>query len=219
MKKIITFFLDMIFPIRCVMCRVFDYAVCDDCFSSRKKEREVGFQHTDDYLDGVLVLYEYTDLVQRSIHEYKYLYIHAFAYVWEHLITQRLGYIFSVLPGSASLLPVPLHRKRFVERGFNQCDILVQALVKGGNYTSLPPVLMRTKYTQKQSHLGRSQRLANIKGAFKVRKKFQSEVPETIVLIDDVYTTGATVRECARVLKEHGVKSVYAVVLTQNRFE
>jgi ComF family protein len=113
------------------------------------------------------------------------------------------------------ILPVPLHSKKMRRRGFNQSYLLVnswnsisKALVDELNKIPIKTdVLVRNKATLPQTGLGRQQRLKNIKGAFKVR------IPEKVygkkvLLVDDVYTTGATVNECARMLLKAGAQMV-----------
>ena len=113
------------------------------------------------------------------------------------------------------ILPVPLHTKKMRRRGFNQSYLLIdswKSISKSmADEMSIIPVnadiLVRRKATLPQAGLGRQQRLTNIKGAFKVR------IPEKVfgkkvLLVDDVYTTGATVNECARMLLKAGAQNV-----------
>jgi len=113
------------------------------------------------------------------------------------------------------ILPVPLHPKKMRRRGFNQSYLLIDSWKSSckpvvDELSTIPvktDVLIRNKATLPQAGLGRQQRLKNIKGAFKVR------IPEKVygkkvLLVDDVYTTGATVNECARVLLKAGAQIV-----------
>ena len=120
------------------------------------------------------------------------------------------------------VLPVPLHRQKFRYRGFNQSYLMVdgwKTMAALDPLTApLPPlrkdVLSRSKATASQTGLGRQQRLKNIKGAFKVR------LPDTVhdrrvLVVDDVYTTGATVDECARSLLAAGAAQVDVLTLAR----
>src|SRR5437867_12022487 len=107
-----------------------------------------------------------------------------------------------------AIVPVPLHPARQRERGFNQAAVLAEWL---GSHLSLPlrPALQRVHYTTTQTAFDRSERMQNLRGAFRLRKK--ADVRNLrVLLIDDVLTTGSTLSECARVLKEAGARSVYA---------
>jgi len=120
------------------------------------------------------------------------------------------------------VIPVPLHADRFKKRGFNQALLPVQNWRKSANRLNLecPSIqlerqaLVRKRPTVPQTGLGRKQRLVNIKNAFGVREPEKIE-GKRILLVDDVYTTGATADECARVLLNHG--ALYIDVLTLAR--
>ena len=113
------------------------------------------------------------------------------------------------------VLPVPLHTKKFRKRGFNQSYLLIHSWKAISSpaadaLSSIPlrtDVLIKHKATLPQTGLGRQQRLKNIKNAFRVQNP-QQVVGKKVLLIDDVYTTGATVNECARVLLKAGAKFV-----------
>jgi ComF family protein len=108
------------------------------------------------------------------------------------------------------VVPVPLHwRKRF-RRGFNQSALIAKRLDFG--IARFNTDLVRIRYTQQQAVLTAAARSKNVKGAFAVRRRHDFE-GKNVCLFDDVKTTGATLNECARVLKEAGAKKVFAFVL------
>jgi ComF family protein len=109
------------------------------------------------------------------------------------------------------IIPVPIHAKRYAQRGYNQSEIIGKVVAHNFHKRCETKVLIKTKNTVMQSTLKNEDRVKNILGAFSVRhtKRIESK---NILLIDDVYTTGATVNECARVLKKFGAEKV--IVLT-----
>ncbi len=108
------------------------------------------------------------------------------------------------------VVPVPLHwRKRF-KRGFNQSALIAKRLDFGDARFNTD--LVRTRYTNEQVGLSSAARRKNVKGAFAVRRRHDFE-GENVCLFDDIKTTGATLNECAKVLKEAGAKKVFAFVL------
>ena len=112
------------------------------------------------------------------------------------------------------IIPVPLHIERLRERGFNQALILAKAI---GKKYSIPvnfSLLKRTKSTLTQTGLDKSQREKNIRGAFTVTDKAQAK-GKNIILIDDVYTTGATLNQCAKTLIKAGAGKVAALTLSR----
>lgn len=113
------------------------------------------------------------------------------------------------------IVPVPLHRRRLWERGFNQAELLAQN-VAGRLRQPVARIIMRQKYTKPQFGLKKPERLSNIKGAFKIALKYQAILTgKTILLVDDLVTTGATLGECAKVLKQNGAREVWGLVLAK----
>jgi ComF family protein len=183
--------------------------LCGDCSTSAKKYRMARALLVVD--QGILNL----------VHSYKYkgkiqlaeplgnLLLAAFQRYWE---SQPLDVI----------VPVPLHRRRFRERGFNQAFLLMRNWPKraGADPDHLSAVqiernvLLRSANTAPQTSLGRAERLTNIKNAFEVRlnEKIKNKA---VLLVDDVYTTGATVNECARTLLEAGARQVDVLTLAR----
>jgi competence protein ComFC len=106
------------------------------------------------------------------------------------------------------IVPVPLHRARERERGFNQAALLAD-LLSTEMSISAKPVLERIRFTTTQTAFDRAERMENLRGAFRLRKDADVRGLR-VLLIDDVLTTGSTVSECARVLKEAGASSVHA---------
>jgi len=113
------------------------------------------------------------------------------------------------LPKSFTLVPVPLSRARQIQRGFNQAELYAKAI--SGAQTPLKRYLVRTRETAPQVSLSRQDRSANVKNCFSSREKIPSE--EVIVLVDDVVTTGSTLREAARALRAAGAKQIWALTI------
>jgi ComF family protein len=106
------------------------------------------------------------------------------------------------------IVPVPLHPARQRERGFNQASLLALAL-RDRVAAPIKPLLERVRYTTTQTAFDRTERIENLHGAFRLRRKADVRGLR-VLLIDDVLTTGATLSECARVLKKAGAVSVFA---------
>ena len=117
------------------------------------------------------------------------------------------------------IIPVPLHKKREISRGYNQAQIMAEKFAKHLAFQDKDMIdievdssyLVRVRRTKAQKELSGEQRKANIREAFAVNYREPPDKYEgkTVLLIDDIYTSGATLSECARVLKHHGVKRVY----------
>ncbi len=128
--------------------------------------------------------------------------------------------IADLLPGCGDatplIVPVPLHKSKRSERGFNQAELIARAAVK-----RLPQpvqiasgVLVRQRATISQVGLSREQRIANVSDAFRVRDRRRVQ-GRTVIVVDDVMTTGTTLSECARVLKQAGAEQVWAATVAR----
>jgi len=116
------------------------------------------------------------------------------------------------------LVPIPLHWWRELKRGFNQACLLSNELTKQTDIPTLK-LLRRKRYTTTQTLLSRKERMGNLKDAFCVRSNVRSELEKyrSIILVDDVFTTGSTAEECARILREEFLKIENIVVVTALR--
>lgn len=112
------------------------------------------------------------------------------------------------------IVPVPLHPLKLRERQFNQSEMLATYLAKRFNKKIIINRVKRIKYTLPQTELKREERLKNVKGVF-LAKKYSGFEDSTILLVDDVFTTGATMHECAKSLKDAGAKKVIAFALAR----
>ncbi|WP_043743854.1 ComF family protein [Paramagnetospirillum magneticum] len=112
------------------------------------------------------------------------------------------------------LVPVPLHRWRLLSRRYNQAALLAVAIGKLSGRAVEPGMLLRTRRTPSQGHLGHDARARNVAGAFKVDERLRPRLAgRRVVLVDDVMTSGATVDECARVLLKAGAAAVDVLTL------
>jgi ComF family protein len=110
------------------------------------------------------------------------------------------------------MIPVPLHPKRLRWRGFNQSHLLARQVGRAYGIPVDPFVLSRHKETPPQTQLKEDERRRNVRGAFSITGSAKGK---NVLLVDDVYTSGATVNECSRVLKKGGAKGVYVLTLAR----
>jgi ComF family protein len=163
----------------------------------------------------------YNEILTEVIHSFKYrgkiqlagplceLLLTAFIFFWD-------------IDAIDIILPVPLHPGRLRQRGFNQAYLLIRnwPRLAARYWSDFPPIrferelLIRTRPTAPQSALGRDQRADNIKAAFDLTRK-DAVQGQNILLIDDVYTTGATVNECGRLLLDRGAQKVDVLTLAR----
>jgi ComF family protein len=169
--------------------------ICDLC---RLGTRGFDFAYCYGTYDG-----HFKDL----IHLYKYGRVIGLAAEFTRLLSAALP-----LEGAYDVVvPVPLHWRRYWQRGFNQAAQLAKGIARRRGLRLARP-LVRTRFTGTQTNLSNSDRRKNISGAFRVRGKVDGL---RILLVDDVMTTGATAGACAKVLKRAGAKSVTLLTLAR----
>jgi len=147
--------------------------------------------------------------------------LHRFKYQGE----KRIGKFFAELllagPGNELgepdlIIPVPLHPSKLRQRGYNQAQILAEQLAKGLNIEVKSDVLNRVTLTQPQSGLSRQARLANLNNAFRLSKPLEVK-GKSILLVDDIITTGSTLEACGIVLRQAGIAGLTGICLAAGR--
>jgi competence protein ComFC len=221
--------LDWLFPKECVGCRVEGALLCagcaakiaavDDnlCLLCNRNLGAFGICETcaeSTYLDEIIAACVYKGTtIERAIHCFKFNFVEELAAPLANFLAlklRRLNYREKIKKGI--IIPIPLHDKRFLERGFNQAELLARALTKQIGGAVYPDILQRVKFTSQQAKLERSARMENIKEAF-VCLKPELIADQEVFLIDDVFTSGATMNEAARVLKAAGAKKITGLVI------
>ncbi len=224
LKQIIKIAKDYVFPIFCVGCSqegVYLCSVCEalidktpvyacpGCNSGNQTGDCCGSCRSESYLDNHIgaVKYEEDKIIGRIIHRFKYDYIEDYKIVFGGLIREYISICSCRFSGIDLIAPVPLHPRRFAERGFNQAELIAQDVGKSSGIPVSSDLLKRVRYTRIQARLNKDERIKNIKDAFKINKDIDIK-NKNILLVDDVFTTGSTLQECAKVLKQAGASSV-----------
>lgn len=154
----------------------------------------------------------YSGVVRERIHQFKFgKQLH-----WGVALAELAAMAFQKqpFPSAEVILPVPLHTKRLRERGFNQSGLISGVLGRKLNLPVHYDVLIRTHWTKPQTRLSREERLENVKNAFDVSKPSVIK-NRSVLLLDDVFTTGTTLNECAKVLKSGGAAQVHALTVAR----
>jgi len=152
----------------------------------------------------------YQDPLRKSIHRLKYKHDIVLGDYFSTFLIKKLSELqwqFDIIA------PVPLNIDRYLERDYNQADILAYPVALALQKKYIPHLLQRNRNTPSQVGKSRLEREMNVYGAFNVNLE---KIPgKSILLIDDVVTTGSTINECARVLMDAGAKSVYGLTLAK----
>ncbi len=230
MKKLMSILLQLLFPLRCPVCDGIlkhpEDKICLGCFKKLKlvsppwcmkcgkkmlKPGEICGdcrKKSHKYVQG-RALYEYGS-VALSVYRFKYGNRREYAAFYGEQMAEYLGdFIRQVNPDA--LIPIPLHRTRLRERGYNQAKVLAKALGMRMNIPVLNNYLLRVKRTTPLKYENPEQRQNNLKKAFIIKK---NDVKlKKVIIVDDVYTTGSTMDAATEVLLKGGVQEIYFVAL------
>jgi len=161
----------------------------------------------------------YDSGLRELIHLLKYNQVRPAANVLGRMLVEAIEDLQPLFSGNEVLVvPVPLHSRKLRQRGFNQSELIARAALKlksaAARFQLIPGLLERQRETKSQIGLSRHQRRENIRGAFVVANPVEVNGRE-VLLVDDVFTTGTTVSECARILRRAGASKVYVATVAR----
>ena len=199
---------DLIFPKECLECKKVESYICENCLI---KVRSGGWIAKDS-----LAIFRYEGVVRKAILALKYKFSTVIAKELASVCVRKLTNIDFELPANPYLVPVPLYWKRKNWRGFNQSELLGRLIAEQMKWKFIPDLLMRTENKVPQVQLDMNSRKTNVVGVFSLNQKRSNlEIPTTIVLFDDVWTTGSTMKEAVKTLKKNGVKEVLELTVAR----
>ena len=229
------FFLDRIynvfFPIKCGYCNKITENIshiCNDCrikiymeddnrckFCGTKIFRENNIcdkcAKAKVYYDKLVFCAEYKDVLRNRMLQYKF---EDKKYLKDFFAEQLANKLVSI--DIDYIIAVPISKNRMRERGYNQTNLIAKRVGKILDKQYVSDILVKTKETERQSTLSKTERKINVKDSFKVADIYKVR-EKKILLIDDIFTTGATVNECSKMLKKAGAKKVIvATILSKN---
>jgi len=199
--------IDILWPKTCLGCGKEGQYICKDCaiFLSEVDMIEAGPR------SNIMSVWEYEGLMEKLILKIKYDGCYD---IINELVEKAFKTIELNLPPDIYITYVPMYRKKEKRRGFNQAELIAK---KVGERTNRPVVklLEKIKDNRSQVGLGPQERAENVKNVFKMIEVRPQSMWQNVLIVDDVYTTGATVGECVRVLKKSGVKNVWGFTLSR----
>lgn len=229
-------FLDFLFPKKCLGCGKKGRYFCQDCIAKIElidrpicpicvRPSPFGQTHprcqTKYTIDGLTSVFTYQGIIREGLKQLKYRFRFDLA---EELVTLilnsiKVNSIQSLNFKKTMIVPVPLHQWRQDWRGFNQASVLAKILAEKMDLPFCENLLKRKRYTKPQTGLKREDRKKNVEEAFKVNPAYKTDCLYTtnkhVVLADDVWTTGATMRVCGNLLKRAGFKKVWGLTVAR----
>ena len=175
-----------------------DREYCADCMK------------TEHVYDQAVSLYEYSDGIKQSIYRFKYHNKQEYADIYAKEIAQRCGIVINAWNPDV-MIPVPIHASKLKKRGYNQAELIANSLSEIMGIPVDNDCIVRVKKTIPMKELNNIERIKNLQNAFQINHNGIRY--SKVLIVDDIYTTGATIDACAKCLKECGVDKVYAVSL------
>ena len=240
MKRLFHNFLNLLFPFKCIKCKTFIYndaVFCHECwkaiefisepcceicshplqfsFNVPKHLQICASCHKDKPLfDKLITVFKYTEDIKTVILNFKYNDKTLLAKPFSKLITTRL--ISAQQQDFDMITSVPLHKKKLRQRMYNQASLIAKNIAVNIKAPFIPNLLIRSKYDPSQTTYTKKMRIKNIRGAFAINKKYLESIKgKKILLVDDVITTGATINECCKILKQGNCSSITAVTIAK----
>lgn len=224
--------LDLLFPKYCINCKTFGEYICANCFSLISLETMPicgmcgnatinALTHpvckTALGIDGIFCGVLYKGTIKKLVYKSKYTpYVFDLTKMMASLFIESLiqqeSFTHILQKLRPVLVPIPLHAKKEKKRGYNQSALLANYLSKNFQLPT-SSILLRTKETKPQFGLNKEQRQENMLNAFAVKQK---PLFKEVFVVDDILTTGATLKEAAKILKRNGVEKVWGVCFSQD---
>lgn len=208
--------LNLIYPNVCGFCnKVCKNGFCNKCKVKIKNSQiNIIIKPRNKYFKELISIFKYEGIIRDKILQYKFE-DKAYMYNTFAKIILKNEKICGLLKKYDIIIPVPIHKKRKAQRGYNQTQLIASKISKYLEIKLCDDVLIKSKNTIAQSKLNKNKRKQNIKGAFKIlnSEKIQGK---NILLFDDIYTTGSTVNECSKILTRAGAKGVGVLTIAKD---
>lgn len=224
---------NLLYPPVCGICgKIAQKGICIKCNVELKKQTEVNILQKEEIeeknFEELMYIFKYEGQVRKLILDYKF---NEKSYMYKTFVNFLLNdkKIFENIKKYDKIIPVPISKKRYKERGYNQSLLIAKEISKQTQYkanlenkqkekTNLELVnncLIKTKNIIEQSKLNKEERQNNIQGVYSLQNP-QIITNQKILLVDDIYTTGSTVNECSKILKQANPKKIGILVLAKD---
>lgn len=214
--KIIETILNLIYPNVCGFCGdINNENICTECSKKIEKYKILRIEKsTSKYIERQCFIYKYEGKIREAILKFKFQ-EEAYLYrTFTKIILDNLE-VCEYIKKFDIIIPVPIHRKRRWERGYNQSELVANEISKQLIINTEKNLLIKIRNNPKQSTLKLEERKSNVKNVYEVKQN-QKIKDKKILLIDDIFTTGNTVNECAKKLKEAGASKVSVLTIARD---
>ena len=212
----INYALNLIYPNVCGICgRLCKDDLCKKC--EIKLNRIAKFK-VNKYLDKSfrkhLYVFKYEGIIKEKLTDFKF---NEKSYVYKSFVNFALKNkkFCRFLKSYDIIIPVPIHRNRKIIRGYNQSGLIARKIASSCNILYKNNILIKKINNKPQSTKNKEERIQNVIGAYSVRNT-QEILNKKVLILDDIYTTGSTLNECAKILKENGAKCADVITIAKD---
>ena len=208
--------LELVYPNVCGFCnKICKNELCNKCkMKIIQHQIDIVIKPENKYFKELISILKYEGIIRDKILQYKF---EDKPYIYKTFakIVLKNKKVCGLLKKYDIIIPVPIHKKRKLQRGYNQTQLIAKEISKNIDIKLCNNVLVKIKNTIAQSKLNKNKRKQNIKGAFKIlnSEKIQDK---NILLFDDIYTTGSTVNECSKILTRAGAKRIGVLTIAKD---
>lgn len=210
--------LEYIYPSVCGICgKICKDNICQKCSINLKKyeiKNKTAIKKNEKYFNELLCIFKYEDIIRDMIIKYKFQ-NKPYLYKTFSKIILKNEKTCGFLEKYDIIIPVPISRKRKHERGYNQTLLIAKEIAKILNIKLGNNILIKAIDTKAQSELSKKDRATNIKNVFKVID-YKIIKDMKVIIFDDIYTTGSTANECAKILKEAGAEKIGVLTIAKD---
>ncbi len=211
---------ELIYPPCCGICNKLNKEyLCIKCENMLKQEYKIQSEEIKSYyknFDNLIYCFKYQGIIRASLINYKF---NEKSYMYKTFceILLKDKNVFEILKSYDTIIPVPISEKRKKKRGYNQVGLIAKELAKRVGIDYKENILLKIKDTKEQSSLNKEERIENVKNVYMINvDTMESLKNKKILLVDDIYTTGNTVNECAKELKQIYLKKLDVFVIAKD---
>ena len=219
--KALAFFVDFLYPPACIICgKSANYYICDKCNKRIKQYEEYYYLPREEdnnypirHYDELIYILRYEKIIRKIMINYKFYSKPYISYFFAYKIMNN-KYLCEKIKEYDYIVPVPMSENKEKSRGYNQTKLITSIISKRLKIKESNN-LKKVNNTLTQGKLNRLERINNIEGIYYIENNLEF-IGKRIVLLDDIYTTGSTIEECARVISKSGAKEIFVIILARD---
>ncbi len=222
MKKLVNMILDIFFPKRCVFCgrkldTEYKICLCDECSKKAYIKYVSPRQFEKKFFEKMVCCMYYKGIPRKRFLKFKFSNLKFYKDTYAAMIYNKIKDDNDYMT-SFCITSVPLSKERLKMRGYNQSGIIAESLASLTNISYFDDMLIKIKDTKPFNKLTAKMRRKLVRGSYIFNENYDI-TGKDIILIDDIYTTGATINECSKILKMYGANAVYCASVFSSEFD